>query len=440
MRLRVRPVGRLAGTARVPGDKSISHRSALFGAIADGTTEIVGFLEAEDCLRTLTAVEALGADVTRKGPGQYRIAGVGTRGLSEPADVIDCGNSGTTARLLVGVLAAQPFHTVLTGDESLRRRPMARVAEPLRRMGATIDGRANGTRLPLGVRGGARVTAIEHVSAVASAQVKSAVLLAGLWADGPVTVREPAASRDHTERMLRTFGVRVETADLRATVTPGPLRAAGVRVPGDISSAAFLLIAGLIVRDGGVSLDEVGVNPTRTGILDALRAMGAELETEEAASSGGPNTEPAATLCVAPSRLRGTTIGGATIPRLIDEVPVLAVAALLADGVTEVRDAAELRVKESDRIAAIARELGKMGARIEERPDGLVIVGPQRLTGARVTSGGDHRMAMALAVAGLVADGETVIEDVACIETSFPGFAETINALAGGDAVVVEDR
>jgi 3-phosphoshikimate 1-carboxyvinyltransferase len=350
--------------------------------------------------------------------------------------VVDCGNSGTTARLLVGVLAAQSFHTVLTGDESLRRRPMARVAEPLRRMGATIDGRAKGTRLPLSVRGAERVTAIEHVSAVASAQVKSAVLLAGLWADGPVTVREPAASRDHTERMLRTFGVRVDSGDLRATVTPGPLRATAVRVPGDISSAAFLLVAGLLVREGAIDLDEVGVNPTRTGILDALRAMGASVDIGTPTSTG--DTEPAAVIRVSSSRLHGTTIEGAAIPRLIDEVPVLAVAALAADGVTEVRDAAELRVKESDRIAAIARELGKMGARIEERPDGLMIRGPQRLTGARVASGGDHRMAMALAVAGLVADGETLIEDVGCIDTSFPGFAQTINGLAGGEALVVE--
>jgi 3-phosphoshikimate 1-carboxyvinyltransferase len=315
---------------------------------------------------------------------------------------------------------------------------MARVAEPLRRMGAAIDGRADGTRLPLSVRGARRVTAIEHVSAVASAQVKSAVLLAGLWADAPVTVREPAASRDHTERMLRTFGVRVASGDRTATVTPGRLRATSVRVPGDISSAAFMVVAGLLARDGGITLEDVGVNPTRTGILDALRAMGASLQTVVDPASLEGDVEPTAALEVAPSALRGTTVAGATIPRLIDEVPVLAVAALAADGVTEVRDAAELRVKESDRIAAVVRELGKMGARIEDRADGLVIRGPQRLRGAHVASGGDHRMAMALAVAGLVADGETLIEDAACIETSFPGFAAALNALAGGDAVTVE--
>jgi 3-phosphoshikimate 1-carboxyvinyltransferase len=433
--LRVRPAARLAGSTRVPGDKSISHRAALFGAIADGVSEVDGFLEAEDCLRTLTAVEMLGAEVTRKGPGQYRIAGAGTRGFAEPPDVVDCGNSGTTARLLVGVLAAQPFHAVLTGDASLRRRPMGRVAEPLRRMGATIDGRSGGTRLPLAVRGAARVSAIEHVSAVASAQVKSAVLLAGLWADGPVTVREPAASRDHSERMLRAFGATVQARELAVTITPGPLRATSVRVPGDISSAAFLLVAGLIAREGRVTIDEVGVNPTRTGIVDALRAMDASLAVVRTTAE---RLEPSATLRVSPGALRGTTIAGADIPRLIDEVPVLTVAALAAEGVTEIRDAAELRVKESDRIAALVRELGKMGAKIEERPDGLVVRGPQRLTGATVTSGGDHRMAMALAVAALGAAGETVIEDVACVETSFPGFAATVNALAGAPALLLE--
>jgi 3-phosphoshikimate 1-carboxyvinyltransferase len=453
VRLRVRPVRRLDGRARVPGDKSISHRAALLGAIADGITDVEGFLEAEDCVRTLTAVEALGAEVTRKGPGQYRIAGAGRRGFTEPPDVVDCGNSGTTARLLVGVLAAQPFHTVLTGDASLRRRPMGRVAEPLRRMGATIDGRGDGTRLPLSVRGGVPVKAIEHVSPVASAQVKSAVLFAGLWADGPVTVREPAPSRDHSERMLRTFGARVESGDCRATVTPGPLRGTAVRVPGDISSAAFFVVAGLVTRDSRITLEEIGVNPTRTGIIDVLKAMGATLELAQRPASCGPGSgatlggpsgaphvdvEPATHLAVAASALRGVTIGGATIPRLIDEVPVLAVAALAARGVTEVRDAAELRVKESDRIAALARELAKMGARVDERPDGLVIEGPQPLRGAHVSSGGDHRMAMALAVAGLIADGETLIDDVACIETSFPGFAATMNALAGGEALSVE--
>lgn len=434
MRLRIRPVRRLAGEIRVPGDKSISHRAALLGAIASGITEVRGFLDAEDCGRTMTAVAWLGAEVTRKGPGEYRIAGVGSRGFQEPPDVIDCGNSGTTARLLLGVLAGQSFTTVLTGDDSLRRRPMARVAEPLARMGAAFLGRARSSRLPLAIRGARPLRALAYETPVASAQVKSAVLLAGLWADGPVTVTEPAPSRDHSERMLRQFGATVTVRDRSVTLEPAELRGSVVDVPGDVSSAAFFLVAGAIVRDGRVVVTDVGVNPTRTGILDALGAMGASLEWPARRETD----EPAATLAIHPSALRATEVAGALVPRLIDEVPVLAVAAALAQGTTRVRDAAELRVKESDRIAAIARELGKMGARVTERADGLDIEGPTRLRGAHVASGGDHRLAMALAVAGLVADGETVVDDAACIATSFPTFVETVNTLAGGDAMTVE--
>jgi 3-phosphoshikimate 1-carboxyvinyltransferase len=435
VRFRVRPIARLHGQAEVPGDKSVSHRAALLGALAEGVTEVQGYLEAEDCLRTLTAVQALGAEVTRKGPGHYRIAGGGLRGLSEPADVIDCGNSGTTARLLAGVLATQPFWTILTGDASLRRRPMGRIAEPLRAMGATIVGRADGTRLPLAIRGVAPTTAVQYAPPVASAQVKSAVLLAGLAATGPVTVTEPAPSRDHSERMLRRFGARVMTEDGTVTLTPGPLRATSVAVPGDISSAAFLLVAGAVVGTGAVTLHRVGVNRTRTGVLDVLAAMGARIQTTNTADEG----EPTASLTVTSGALKPTTIGGALlIPRLIDEVPVLAVAAAAAPGVTVVCDAQELRVKESDRIAVLARELVKMGALIEERPDGMTITGGRRLHGAVVSSGGDHRMAMALSVAALIADGETVVDDVACVATSFPTFADTVNALAGVAAVTVE--
>lgn len=434
MNFRVRPVRRLRGAAEVPGDKSVSHRAALLGAVAEGPTEVRGFLEAEDCLRTVAAVRALGVEVARKGPGHYRIAGGGLAGLAEPADVVDCGNSGTTARLLAGLLAGQPFWTVLSGDASLRGRPMGRVAEPLRAMGATVVGRAEGTRLPLAIRGRRPPRAIAWTSPVASAQVKSAILLAGLGADGPVSVTEPAPSRDHSERMLRRFGARVTGDGRTVTLEPGPLRGSVVEVPGDLSSAAFLLVAALVVPEARVTLHRVGVNPTRTGLLDALAAMGAPVERTAEADEG----EPTASLTVASAALTGTVVGGAMIPRLIDEVPALAVAALGARGVTEVRDAAELRVKESDRIAALARELGKLGAEVQERPDGLVIRGPQRLRGARVSSGGDHRMAMALAVAALGAEGETVVEDVACVATSFPGFAATVNALAGTEAVVEE--
>jgi 3-phosphoshikimate 1-carboxyvinyltransferase len=434
MRFRVRPVRRLSGEAEVPGDKSISHRGALLGAVAEGPTEVHGYLEAEDCLRTITAVQLLGVDVTRKGPGHYRIVGAGLGALQEPGDVIDCGNSGTAARLLLGLLAGRPFCAVLTGDESLRRRPMGRVAEPLRAMGATFTGRANGTRLPLAVRGAERARAIEYATPVASAQVKSAILLAGLDADGPVTVTEPVASRDHSEVMLRAFGARLQTGERRVTLTPGPLRGTIVHVPGDVSSAAFLLVAGAIVPDARVTVTRVGVNATRTGVLDVLEAMGAALRRGEPTTDG----EPSAALTVSTSTLRATSIGGALVPRLIDEIPVVAVAAALAEGVTEIRDAAELRVKESDRLAAIARELSAMGAAIEELPDGLRIRGGRPLHGARVASGGDHRMAMALAVAGLVADGESVVDDVACVATSFPRFAETVNALAGEPAIVEE--
>ena len=435
MNFRVRPVRRLAGECEVPGDKSISHRAALLGALAEGPTEVQGYLEGEDCLRTITAIQMMGVDVTKKGPGHYRIAGAGLGGLVEPADVIHCGNSGTTARLLIGFVAGQPFWTLLTGDESLRRRPMKRVAEPLTRMGATIVGRADGGRLPLAVRGAAQPKAIVYDTPVASAQVKSAILLAGLRADGPVTVREPAPSRDHSEVMLRAFGARLERPDARTvTLHPGPLRGSAIQVPGDISSAAFVLAAGLIVPGASVSVRGVGVNPTRTGLLDVLVAMHAPLTTKAQGGEG----EPMAALSVSSGPLAATTVAGALVPRLIDEIPVLAVLGAMARGTTEIRDAAELRVKESDRIAVLGRELTKMGVHIEERADGMAIAGGQRFRGARVASAGDHRMAMALAVAGLVADGETVIEDTACVQTSFPTFVQTLNALAGGDAITVE--
>ena len=438
MNFRVRPVRRLTGECEVPGDKSISHRAALLGALADGPTEVQGYLEGEDCLRTITAIQMMGVDVTKKGPGHYRIAGAGLGGLVEPADIIDCGNSGTTARLLVGFVAGQPFWTLLTGDESLRRRPMKRVAEPLTRMGATIVGRSDGGRLPLAVRGAERPRAIAYDTPIASAQVKSAILLAGLRADGPVTVREPAPSRDHSEVMLRAFGVRVERPDARTvTLHPGPLRGTAIQVPGDISSAAFVLVAGLIVPGARVTVHRVGVNPTRTGLLDVLASMHAPL-TIDAQRGSDASGEPMASLTVSAGPLEATTVAGAVIPRLIDEVPALAVLAATARGTTEIRDATELRVKESDRIAVLGRELSKMGVRIEERPDGMAIPGGQRFRGARVVSAGDHRMAMALVVAGLVADGETLIEDAACVQTSFPTFVDTLNALVGGDAITVE--
>lgn len=426
MRVIVTPPRRLAGTVQVPGDKSVSHRAGLLGALATGPTEITGFLESEDCLNTLRALQALGVEVTRKGPGEYRIGGAGLGGLQEPDNVLDCGNSGTSARLLLGVLAGQPFWSVLTGDDSLRRRPMGRVAEPLRQMGASVVGRGEGSRLPLAIRGARPLKGLRYRSPVPSAQVKSAILLAGLFADGEVSVEEPAPSRDHTERMLRGFGCRVRVDGRSVTVTPGgDLRGHSIRVPGDISSAAFFLVAGAIVPGSAVTVSGVGVNPTRTGLLDVLGEMGAELGISDRQG----DDEPGATLTARASRLRGARLGGALIPRLIDELPILAVAAAAAEGVTEVLDAAELRVKESDRIATLGAELTKLGVRVEERADGFRIRGGAPLRGAVVRSWGDHRIAMALIVAGLVAEGQTVVEDTQCIATSYPEFLTTLNAL-----------
>ena len=433
----VHPVRRLWGTVTVPGDKSVSHRAALLGGIAAGTTEVQGFLEGEDCLATLRALGALGVEVTRKGPGHYLIHGGGLLGLSEPADVIDCGNSGTTVRLLLGVLAGQPFTTLVTGDGSLRRRPMERVAEPLARMGARVLGRQDGKRLPLAIAGARPLRALHHRSPVASAQVKSAVLLAGLWADGPVTVTEPALSRDHTERMLAAFGARVEAEGATVTLRPGhALTGRLVRVPGDISSAAFFLVAAAVAETGAVTVRGVGINPTRTGVLDVLGAMGCAVERRDHEGDGG---EPIADLVARPGALRGAEIAGALVPRAIDEIPVLAVAAARAEGVTEVRDAAELRVKESDRIRALAEELGKLGVRIDERADGFRVhgQGSARFRAARVRSHGDHRLAMALIVAGLAADGPTVVEDIDCIATSYPDFVAACGRLGGEGAVEV---
>ncbi len=435
----VRPVRRIAGTIPVPGDKSVSHRAALLGALADGLTEVQGFLEGEDCLATLRAVAALGAEVARKGPGHFVIQGAGQEGLTEPGDVVDCGNSGTMARLLVGVLAGQPFTTVLTGDESLRRRPMDRVMEPLTRMGARVVGRRGGARLPLAIVGARPLHPIRHVSPVASAQVKSAVLLAGLSASGPVSVVEPVRSRDHTERMLTAFGGDVRVDGETVTVVPGR-RLVGrlCRVPGDISSAAFFLVAGAAAPDGAVTVRGVGVNPTRTGVLDILEAMGARVDVLVREGDG----EPIADLRVGSGPLRGVEVGGTLVPRAIDEMPILAVAAACAEGPTVVRDAAELRVKESDRIRVLASELGKMGVAIEERPDGFRVAGRSAgaaapFRGARVSSWGDHRLAMALVVAGLLADGPTLVEGIDCIATSYPDFVATCRALAGEDAVEV---
>lgn len=410
---------------RVPGDKSISHRAAILGALARGTTRVWGFLRAEDCLSTLRCLRALGVSIDDRG-NDLEIQG---NALREPEEILDVGNSGTTMRLLAGVLAGHAFHSVLTGDASVRGRPMDRVADPLRRMGARISGRQAGRLAPLAIDGGG-LRGIAYATPVASAQVKSAVLFAGLFAEGETAVQEPSQSRDHTERMLRGFGAEVMREGLTTRLRgPQGLLGAEVRVPGDLSSAAFLLVAAALVSGSELAVADVGLNPTRTGVLDVLRMMGADVVVRDLKEEGG---EPVGTVAVRASRLHGVVIGGDLIPRAIDELPVLAVAASLAEGETVIRDAAELRVKESDRVEALARELGRLGARIEPQPDGLAIVGMRRLRGGPVRSGGDHRIAMALAVAGLCADGPVTIDDPACIETSFPGFADVLRRATGG--------
>lgn len=416
----------LRGEITVPGDKSISHRAVMLGALAEGTTEITGFLPGADCLSTIACMSALGAEVRTLATDHVLVHGRGVAGLQEPADILDAGNSGTTTRLLTGILAGQGFYSVITGDASIRRRPMDRVTGPLRQMGARIDGRQGGRLAPLAIRG-TQLQPIAYQSPVASAQVKSAVLLAGLYCDGVTSVTEPLGSRDHSERMLAGFGARVEVDGLTAAVHGRPrLVGQRVHVPGDISSAAFFLVAASIVPDSEVLIKGVGVNPTRTGILDILRAMGADITLQGERLAAG---EPVADLLVRGAALRGAEVGGAVIPRAIDELPVVAVAALFATGTTLIRDAQELRVKESDRIAALTAELRKLGARVEERPDGMLIEGGRDLQGAAVDSHLDHRLAMSLAVAALAAGGEMSIAGAESIAVSFPGFTDRLSAL-----------
>ncbi len=425
----IRPSRGLSGELTPPGDKSLSHRSVLFASIAEGTTEVSGFLAGEDTLNTAKAMRMLGIPVEDAGPGSLVVRGKGLRGLSEPAGVLDLGNSGTGMRLLAGLLAGQPFFSVLTGDQYLVKRPMGRVVEPLRSMGAVIDGRDGGKLAPLAIRGGAGIKAISYASPVASAQVKSAVLLCGLFADGMTSVSEPHKSRDHTERLLRFFGADVREEGLRVSVRGRQvLRAPGrLEIPSDISSAAFFLVAASIVPGSDLLVGNVGVNPTRTGIIDVLRSMGADITLVNCREQAG---EPVADIRVRHRRLRGTTVGGEVIPRLIDEVPVLAVAAATAEGTTVIRDAQELRVKESDRIATVAGELRRLGADIRELPDGMEITGRPRLAGGVCDSHGDHRIAMAAAIAGLAAEGTTTVRDAAWIDTSFPGFEAMLTASA----------
>jgi len=428
--LRVQPSHGLKGSLTLPGDKSLSHRSVMFSALAEGDTVITGFLTGEDTQHTARAMQSLGIAIEGIGTDRLVVHGKGLDGLQEPSSVLDLGNSGTGMRLLAGVLAGQDFFSILTGDQYLRKRPMARIVDPLRLMGAAIDGRSAGKLAPLAIRGGGKKTnAINFTSPVASAQVKSAILLAGLFADGETTVSEPSKSRDHTERMLRFFGVSIREEGTRVTLRGRrALRSKGsIDIPADLSSAAFFLVAASIVPGSDLLIRNVGVNPTRTGVLDVLTSMGADIVLENLREQAG---EPAADIRVRYRKLRAVEIGGTMIPRAIDEIPVLSVAAACAEGTTVIKDAAELRVKESDRIATMARELQKMGVPVKELPDGMEITGGDTLTAARCESHGDHRIAMSMAVAGLAARGETVVCDTDWIDTSFPGFERLLRQSA----------
>ncbi|MFL7790555.1 MAG: 3-phosphoshikimate 1-carboxyvinyltransferase [Anaerolineae bacterium] len=422
----VRSSGPLSGRVRVPGDKSISHRALMFGALAEGESRIEGFLPSGDCLATLGCLRALGVEIDQHDETTLTVHGRGLRGLQEPAAPLNCVRSGTTMRLLAGILAGQSFDCPLTGAPQLLARPMRRITEPLRAMGAEIED--TGGCAPLTIHG-RKLHGHDHALAVASAQVKSALLLAGLYADGPTVVRQPGPARDHTERMLIAMGTKIAVAGLDVTLIPvDALTPNSLTVPGDISSAAFLLVAATLIEGSEVTVEGVGVNPTRTGLLGVLGEMGCRIDIENAAVHGG---EPVADLTARFSSLRGVEVGGGTVVRMIDEFPVLAVAATQAHGTTVVHDATELRVKEADRIAVIVEGLQAMGARIEPQPDGFIVEGPTPLQGAVVDSHGDHRLAMALVVAGMIAEGETVVGQAECIPDSFPGFVGLIEDLGG---------
>ena len=420
----------LQGRLRVPGDKSISHRSLMLGALAKGETRIKGLLLGEDPRSTAACFQAMGAEISDLEAEWVSVKGLGVGQLQEPVNVLDAGNSGTTLRLMLGLLASQPdrFFTV-TGDSSLRSRPMARVITPLTSMGAQIWGRHNNRLAPLAIQGQV-LSPIHYHSPIASAQVKSCILLAGLSVDGDTTVTEPSLSRDHSERMLSAFGANLSVDRDACRVTlhgPSQLKGQTVIVPGDISSAAYWMVAAAIVPGSDLVIENVGVNPTRTGILDALQQMEADITLENSREVTG---EPVADIRVRTSQLKGCTIGGSLIPRLIDEVPILSVAALFADGTTRIQEAAELRVKESDRIAVTASQLNRLGASVSELPDGLEIQGGATLTGTDVDSFTDHRIAMSLAIAALRANGSTTIHQAEAAAVSYPPFASTLEQFA----------
>ncbi len=423
----IHPTSSLTGDCTIPGDKSISHRAVMFAALAEGESRIQHFLNGADCLATVGIMRDLGIQIDQPSPTELIVHGRGIDGLQEPGGVLSCDNSGTTMRLLTGLLAGQSFTSFLSGTEQIRRRPMGRIVRPLRGMGAQIIGRQGGDFAPLGIAP-TKLRGVEYDLPVASAQVKSCILLAGLYAKGLTVVREPGPTRDHTERMLKSMGAPVESyGNTISSERPSqPLSPLDLTVPGDASSAAFLLVAASIVPGSRVTLRGVGVNRTRTGLIDALVEMGANINLTNKREQGG---EPVADIEVRTAELRGAELGGREMVTMIDELPVLAVAATQAAGRTVVRDAGELRVKETDRIATTVSELRKMGAQIEPTSDGFIVNGPSPLRGAPVESHGDHRLAMAMTIAGLVARGTTVVHGAEVTADSFPGFEVTLQAL-----------
>lgn len=425
--MKLKKVKGLKGTISIPGDKSISHRAVMFGSLAKGTTHITNFLSGADCLATIDCFRAMGVEIEQDGT-EVTVHGNGLHGLKKPEKQLDVGNSGTTTRLISGILCGQDFEVTLSGDESLNKRPMGRIVKPLTMMGAEIESINGDGCAPLRING-KPLKAVHYESPVASAQVKSAVLLAGLYADGKTSVTEPALSRNHTELMLESFGVQVLTEGTTASVIPPKeMTATDIAVPGDISSAAFFIAAGLVTPDSCITLKQVGINPTRNGIIKVCEAMGADLTMSNVKDDNG---EPTADITVKTSRLKGTEIGGELIPTLIDEIPVIALMAAFAEGETVIKDAAELKVKESNRIDLTVDNLVKMGVDAEATDDGMIIRGGNPLKGVSVYCKYDHRIAMTFSIAGINAEGTTVIEDAECVDVSYPNFYEQLYMLAG---------
>lgn len=426
MELVIEKINQLKGNISVPGDKSISHRSLILGSIAQGETRIYNFLNSLDCLQTFECMQSLGAEIELVEDNFIKIKGKGLYGLQEPKDMLEVGNSGTTIRLLAGLLSGQNFYSVLNGDNSIRKRPMKRVVQPLRLMGADIWGREDGQLAPLSIKG-SLLNPVQYTLPVASAQVKSALLLAGLYAAGETIIKEPLPTRDHTERMLSIMQADIMISHQEIIIIGGKyLKGTDLFIPGDISSAAYFIAAASILKDSKIVISQVGVNPTRTGIIKILKKMGAKINILNYQIK---SNEPQADLEIEYSELKGIEIMPEEVPFLIDELPLIALVATQAQGKTIVSGAKELRVKETDRLKAIVSELKKMGANIKEKEDGFIVVGPSELQGAACESYHDHRIAMSLAIAGLLAEGKTVIKNSECIDISFPGFENTLRKL-----------